>query len=259
MEASMDPPVVLAAASHPDDIEFLFAGTLLLLKQAGCKIHMWNLANGCCGTRSRSREEIIEIRRKEAEASAALAGAVHHDPVFNDLEIFYDKDSLRVVSDVVRSVQPQIILTHSLHDYMEDHQNVCRLIVTAAFSRNMPNFAGLHATFDKPVRIYHAAPHGLRDGLEAPFRPDFLINIESTLAAKRQMLACHRSQGEWLETSQGLSAWLDEMIEMSHAMARDAQGINYAEGWKLHSHLGFCPPDFDPLPAQLRNFFQNST
>ena len=37
--------VVLAAAAHPDDIEFMMAGTLLLLKRAGAEIHMWNLAN----------------------------------------------------------------------------------------------------------------------------------------------------------------------------------------------------------------------
>ena len=28
-------PVVLAAVAHPDDIEFMMAGTLLLLKRAG--------------------------------------------------------------------------------------------------------------------------------------------------------------------------------------------------------------------------------
>jgi LmbE family N-acetylglucosaminyl deacetylase len=44
---------VLAAAAHPDDIEFMMAGTLLRLKDAGCEIHLWNLANGCCGSACR--------------------------------------------------------------------------------------------------------------------------------------------------------------------------------------------------------------
>lgn len=34
------PPVVLAAAAHPDDIEFMMAGTLLRLKDAGAQIHL---------------------------------------------------------------------------------------------------------------------------------------------------------------------------------------------------------------------------
>jgi LmbE family N-acetylglucosaminyl deacetylase len=44
---------VLAAAAHPDDIEFMMAGTLLRLKDAGCEIHLWNLANGCYGSACR--------------------------------------------------------------------------------------------------------------------------------------------------------------------------------------------------------------
>mgnify|MGYP000867140096 CR=1 FL=1 len=47
----LDRTVVLAAVAHPDDIEFMMAGTLFLLKQAGAEIHLWNLANGCCGSR----------------------------------------------------------------------------------------------------------------------------------------------------------------------------------------------------------------
>src|SRR4051794_25328666 len=97
---------VLAAATHPDDIEFCFAGTLLLLKEAGCKIHMWNLANGCCGSVRHNREEAARIRLQEAEASATLAGALYHPPLFDDLDIFYDKPSLAKVSAVIRSIQP---------------------------------------------------------------------------------------------------------------------------------------------------------
>ena len=36
--------------AHPDDIEFLMSGTLMLLRSHGYHIHYWNLANGCCGS-----------------------------------------------------------------------------------------------------------------------------------------------------------------------------------------------------------------
>ncbi len=98
------PPVVLAAAAHPDDIEFCFAGTLLLLREAGCEIHLWNLANGCCGSLVHSPEDLVRIRREEAQASASLAGGVSHAALFDDLAIFYDRPSLAAVSAVVRSI-----------------------------------------------------------------------------------------------------------------------------------------------------------
>jgi len=53
--------VVLAASAHPDDIEFMMAGTLLLLKEAGAEIHMWNLANGHCGTASSSKRFLAKV------------------------------------------------------------------------------------------------------------------------------------------------------------------------------------------------------
>lgn len=63
--------IALAVGAHPDDIEFMMAGTLLLLKEAGARIHMWNVANGCCGSDSHGRDELIAIRRREAAPRAA--------------------------------------------------------------------------------------------------------------------------------------------------------------------------------------------
>src|SRR5437868_15344374 len=94
--------VVLAAVAHPDDIEFVMAGTLLRLKQVGCEIHMWNLANGCCGTATHDRGEIVTMRAKEAEASARIASATMHPSIADDLAIFYEPALLAQVAAVVR-------------------------------------------------------------------------------------------------------------------------------------------------------------
>ncbi len=246
--------VVLAAAAHPDDIEFMMAGTLLLLQRAGAEIHMWNLANGYCGTAQHSREEIIRLRAAEAEASARLVGAVSHPSLFDDLGIFYDAPSLARVSAVVREIRPTIILTQSPQDYMEDHQNTCRLLVTAAFSHGMRNFVTQppRPTWEGALAIYHALPHGLHDGLGQPVRPDFIVDIAATLAEKRAMLACHRSQKEWLDVSQGMDAYLEEMAAMSASVGRLAGGLACAEGWRRHSKLGFAAPDFNPLETLLK-------
>ncbi len=131
---------VLAIGAHPDDIEFMMAGTLLLLKAAGAEIHMWNLANGYCGTAKCSREEIIRIRWEEAQASARVAGATIYPPIADDLAVFYGLPLIQRIAAVVRRVQPDILLVPSLPDYMEDHQNAARLAVTGAFARGMRPF-----------------------------------------------------------------------------------------------------------------------
>jgi hypothetical protein len=81
---------------------------------------------------------------------------------------------------------------------------------------------------------------------------DYLVDIESVLSRKRELLAQHRSQKEWLDLSQGLDSYLDEMVERARAAARLSGHLAYAEGWRRHSHLGLGPADYDPLRDLLK-------
>lgn len=240
---------ILAAAAHPDDIEFMMAGTLLRLKDAGHEIHLWNLANGSCGSSTLDARTIAEIRWDEARHSAACAGGIAHPPLFADMEIFYDKPSLARVASVFREIRPDVLLTQSPQDYMEDHQNTVRLVVGAAFTRAMSNYPPdpPRPPYDAPVAVYHALPHGLRDALRKPVTSDFYVDISSVLPRKREMLACHASQKQWLDETQGMNAYLDEMERMCAEVGRQSGRFPFAEGWRRHSHLGFGPENFDPV------------
>src|SRR6185503_7068188 len=130
----------IAIAAHPDDIEFVMAGTLLLLKERGWEIHYFNLSTGNCGSVRYGDAQTRRLRLAEAKRAAKILGAHFHSPIADDLEIFYDIKSLRRVAAVIREAKPSIVLTHSPQDYMEDHVNTSRLAVTAAFARGMPNF-----------------------------------------------------------------------------------------------------------------------
>lgn len=244
----------LAIAAHPDDIEFSMAGTLLLLHQAGWEIHYWNLATGNCGSSEYSARRARFIRRREAERAAALLGAQYHPPLVDDLEIFYEDATLRKVAAVIREVQATVILTHSPHDYMEDHMNTSRLAVTAAFARGMPNYRTrpVGPAVQHPVTVYHALPHGLRDSLGRRVTPGAFVDTTSVHATKRAALACHHSQKEWLDRSQGMDSYLKAMDELSLAVGQMSRRFQQAEGWRRHSHLGFCAADADPLKAELR-------
>src|SRR5438477_4113500 len=198
--------ITLAIAAHPDDIEFYMAGTLLLLKEAGWEIHCLNVASGNCGSVNQNAARTRATRRREARCAALVLGAAWHPPLCDDLEIFYEIKPLRRLAAVVRKVKPTIVLTHSPQDYMEDHTNTCRLAVTAAFARGMSNFRTVPAR--KPIAgevcVYHAMPHGLCDGLRQKVMPEVFVNTTSVHETKRQALACHRSQKEWLDISQGM-------------------------------------------------------
>jgi len=237
------------------------AGTLLLLKQAGWKIHYMNLASGNCGSAEHPGAVMRQVRRGESERAAKILGAEFHPSLVDDLEIFYDLGTLRSLTAVIRGVGPSIILTHSPQDYMEDHTNTCRLVVTAAFARGMPNFKTTppSAPVATDVTIYHAMPHGLRDGLRRRIYPGQFVNTTAVHETKRKALSAHRSQKEWLDASQGMDSYLKTMDELSLEVGSMSQIFQHAEGWRRHLHLGFSATDIHPLAEALgANVFHNA-
>lgn len=244
---------VFAIGAHPDDIEFMMAGTLILLGQAGYELHYMNLADGCCGTTVYSREEAAAIRAREGRAACELIGAEYHPSLVADLEVFFEKDTMVRLGAVLREVNPAILLLQSPQDYMEDHMNTVRLGVTAAFCMGMKNF--LTRPDSKPVAydcaVYHALPYGLRDHLRRRVWPGQYVDVGPVMGRKRDMLACHRSQKEWLDKSQGLDSYLNTMEDMAREVGRMSGRFKLAEGWRRHSHLGFSPSDSDPIAEAL--------
>lgn len=242
-----------AIAAHPDDIEFLMAGTLLRLRDASYEIHYMNLANGCCGSTQHTAQDAARIRRDEAIEACRRAGAVFHESLVNDLEIFYDRSTLLRLASIVRDVAPEILLTHSPVDYMEDHTNTCRLAVTAAFTRGMPNFPvqPARAHVEQPVTVYHAQPYGNCDTLGKPVVPDLFVDVGAVMDRKTSMLAAHQSQKQWLDESQGLDSYLDTMQQLTRDVGKMSGRYQFAEGWRKHLHLGFCAADADPLTNAL--------
>lgn len=243
----------LAIAAHPDDIEFFMSGTLMLLRDAGYEIHYMNIANGCCGTTQYDAETIVRMRREEAMCAAASIGAVFHESICNDIEIFYDKPTLAKVGSVVRQVAPEILLTHSPSDYMEDHMNACRLAVSAAFTRGMRNFPvdPPRAPVEQKVTVYHAQPYSHHDPLRRPVQPDRFVDVTDVIDRKVAMLAEHKSQKRWLDESQGQDSYLETLRELDRQAGRLSGRFTYAEGWRRHLHLGFCGPDDDPMRDAL--------
>ena len=248
------PTTVFAFSCHPDDIEFMMGGTLFLLQQAGCTLHYLNVANGSCGSTELGPAETAAKRRIEAQAAAALLGAVFHESLAPDLEVFYTPELVRRATAVIREVKPDILLLPSPEDYMEDHMNTSRIGVTAAFCRGMPNFATLPpvAPTFQDVALYHALPYGLADGLRRRIQPDFYVDVSTVIDRKQAMLACHESQKKWLDVSQGLDSYLIAMRDMSAEVGRMSGRFRFAEGWRRHSHLGFSARDTDPLAELLR-------
>ena len=246
-------PSALAIAAHPDDIEFVMAGTLLRLKEAGWETHYINVSTGNMGSTVMSAEETIRVRTREARAAARMLSAKWYEPFCNDLSIFYTEENLRRLCAVVREAKPTVVLTHALADYMEDHMITARLAVTATFARGIPNYVSNppRPPVLEPCTIYHAMPHGQCSPLREPVTPELYVDTSTVHGIKRAALACHASQKEWLDKTQGQESYIQTMEDFSAALGGQSGGFTHAEGWTRHLHYGFGSAEDDPLSEVL--------
>src|SRR2546423_11076479 len=113
---------VLALHAHPDDVEFQCAGTLVLLREAGCPVTIATMTPGDCGSAEQDAEAIAAIRRAEALASAALIGADYLCLEFRDLAIFNDDESRRRGAEAPRRARAGPYLTGPPERHHRSHR-----------------------------------------------------------------------------------------------------------------------------------------
>lgn len=231
------PPRILAIHAHPDDVEIQIAGTLGLLKQKGCPITIVTMTPGDCGSAEMGPEEISRVRRAEAKKAADLIGADYLCAEFRDLAIVHDNDSRRRVAEIVRRVRPDIVFTAPPIDYMSDHEVTSLLVRDACFAASAPNYTTHQwdpaPPTDQIPYLYYVDPIDGMDWYGEQQRVHYLVDITSTFELKRDMLACHESQRNWLRRQHGIDEYMDMQQRWSTHRGQQA-GVKYAEGLTQH-------------------------
>jgi LmbE family N-acetylglucosaminyl deacetylase len=238
MTHSSSGPVVLAIHAHPDDLEFQAAGTLLRLAEAGSRIVMATMTAGDCGSAELGRREIARIRREEARRSAELLGAEYLCLEFPDLSIVFDNDSRRRVTEVVRRVRPDVVITAPPVDYMCDHEMTSLLVRDACFNASVPNYATQQwdpaPATERIPHLYYVDPIEGVDHFGQRVETGFIVDISSNFEKKRAMLACHESQRNWLLKQHGIDEYLESCERWSATRGREA-GVAYGEAFRQHA------------------------
>jgi LmbE family N-acetylglucosaminyl deacetylase len=243
--------VVLSVLAHPDDAEFLCAGTLArLAREHNWQVHIASMTPGDCGSVEHNPEEIARIRRREGAEAAALLGATFHCLEERDLLIFYHERPLEAITRLLRAVRPRIVLTHSPDDYMLDHEITSTLVRAAVFGAPAPNFLsdrGHPLALPHIPHLYYCDAIEGKDAVGRPVEPAFRIDVSHVLEMKAAMLAAHASQRDWLMKHHGMDQYVRAMREWCSARGQ-AAGVAFAEGFR--QHLGHSYPQ-DNLLSQL--------
>jgi len=239
----------LCIGAHPDDAEFLCAGTLALLRARGWQIHIATMTPGDCGTIEYTREEISRIRKAEAAKAAALLDGTYHCLEYDDVLIMYDRPTLLKTVALVRRVQPKIVFALSPADYMVDHEMASKLAQTGCFCCGVVNLETPDAEPFEPIpHLYYCDAVEGKDKFGTSVEPRIVVDISTTMNTKEQMLCCHESQRNWLLAHHGMDEYTVQMKKLGKERGRTI-GVDFAEGFR--QHLGHAYPQDDILKAEL--------
>jgi len=242
---------ILSVLAHPDDAEFLCAGTLIrLAREHKWQVHIASMTPGDCGSTELPPDQIAAVRRTEGSRAAALIGAKYHCLELRDLLICYNEDSLERATRLLRAVRPQIVLTHSPADYLLDHEMTSAIVRAAVFGAPVPNLfmgRGHGPTLEQIPHLYYCDAIEGKDQFGQSLTLGFGIDISTMIDVKAQMLACHASQREWLLKHHGMDQYLQAMRDWC-ARRGEIWKVAHAEGFR--QHLGHSYPQ-DNLLGQL--------
>lgn len=233
---------VMAIMAHPDDIEFLCAGTLALLRKKGYKIHLVTMTSGDCGSAEHTPEDICRIRVREGANAAKVIGATYDSVGCRDLFVCYDRPTLQRVVEVIRKHNPFLVVTHSPQCYMLDHEETAKLVRGACFGVSIPNFK-TEAADPAPVMadvpyLYYADAMEHKNQFGERVVPQFYIDITKAMPTKEKMLKCHASQREWLIKHHHMDEYVRKMKETSADLGKEV-GVKYAECYRQHLGHGY--------------------
>lgn len=227
---------VLAVGAHPDDIEIRCGGTLARYAEAGHHVMMACATNGNKGHTSILPEELAKIREREARAAAAVIGAELFWLNFPDAELFYDAPTRLAFVKMIRQARPDLILTHYHQAYHPDHMATSQLVAGASYISTVPHIKTEQPSTEKVPLIFYFEVDYTVESAAAEY-----VDITGVYEKKRQMLAAHESQHDFLMENHNI----DIQAVMEH---RDVQygsicGVQYAER--------FIPRGFRPTTRIL--------
>jgi LmbE family N-acetylglucosaminyl deacetylase len=192
----MAPLRLLIIGAHPDDADYAAGGTAALYRTAGHVVQMVSLTNGDAGHQTLRGPELAQRRKAEAAAAGAVIGASYLVLDNHDGQLLPTLENRAAVIRLIRSFQPDLVLTHRPNDYHPDHRYTSQLVQDAAYMVTVPAVVPevRHLPQD-PVIAY------LPDDFQkpCPFQPSVVVDVGPVLDRIVAMLHCHQSQFyEWL-------------------------------------------------------------
>ncbi len=231
---------VLAVGAHPDDLEILCGGTLAKYAAHGHHVTMAVATNGEVGSMTLPKEEIASVRKAEAAASAAVIGADFVWMGYPDEFLFSREETRLAFLNLMRRARPDVVIAHAPTDYHPDHRTAGEICWDIRVMTTVPNIKTEYPVCATIPEIYY-----MDTVAGISFEPEQYVDISESFELKRKMLACHQSQGGWLEAQYGMT-YIEFMEHVSRFRGLQC-GVRYAECFQSSPTFPrWCKPSLLP-------------
>ena len=226
---------ILAIGVHPDDVELSCAGTILKHIELGKTVGILDLTLGELGTRGNAT-----IRTQEAKRAASILGVSVREQL-NMADGFFENNETnqRLIIEVIRKYQPELILCNAISDRHPDHGRAAKLTTDACF------YSGLlkvetkeNNTTQKPWRP-KAVYHYIQDNF---IEPDFVIDVTTYNDKKMESIMAYSSQffdpnSKEPQTPISSKNFIDYINAKARLFGRSIN-VDFAEGFTVNRYMG---------------------
>ncbi len=172
---------VIAFGAHPDDCEYVAAGTGAKWAALGHKVMFVSVTNGDIGHFAMAGGPLARRRAAEIRRADELLGVESRILDNHDGELLPTLENRKAVTRLIREWNADVVIGHRPNDYHPDHRYAGILVQDAAYMVTVPFFCPdtphlaknpvfLHCedTFQKPV----------------PFSADIVVDIDDVIEKK---------------------------------------------------------------------------
>jgi len=230
---------LLCIQPHPDDNEVGAGAVIAKLAENGCEVYYLTVTDGSLGTSdvSVSINQLIDIRKKEQQAAAALLGVkgMYSLGLRDKTTLNVSEISSKLVG-IIREVKPDMIMTvdpWAPYEGHPDHYKTGFAAVDAFLSAGNPRFPyvdddTIHPTWDVVGIAFYFTAY-----------PNTFVDVSKYFDKKMEAIKKHQSQ------------FTPEVIKMYEMYFKakgmqlaEGRGFEIAEGLKVMSGLHLhCFPD----------------
>ena len=177
--------ILVAFGAHPDDIELGAGATLAAAAAHGHAVTIVDLTRG-----EQASAGTPAIRAREARAAAGALGAERLTLAFPDTGLQrFDREQVRGVVAVLRSLRPHLVLAPTGRDRHPDHVEAHHLVRRAVYLAGLVKLDPESGPPHRPAAVLFYP-----SSREPLAHPHLIVDVSATIGHKMRALAAYKSQ-----------------------------------------------------------------